>query len=143
MLLWVELALLLLCIVIGARIGGIGLGTISGIGLVIYVFVFRMPPGGPPGTVLGFRVNDWTDMKTGAGWGAGVGVGSATGAAGSATVTLKSRVVVPPWVPVSCWVQLKVPAVVGVPPTRTFGPVAASWIRVMPGGSAPAVTDQL
>ena len=37
MLLWVELALLLLCIVIGARIGGIGLGTISGIGLVIYV----------------------------------------------------------------------------------------------------------
>ena len=36
MLLWVELALLLLCIVIGARIGGIGLGTISGIGLVIY-----------------------------------------------------------------------------------------------------------
>jgi anaerobic C4-dicarboxylate transporter-like protein len=56
MLLWVELALLLLCIVIGARIGGIGLGTISGIGLVIYVFVFRMPPGGPPGTVLGMII---------------------------------------------------------------------------------------
>jgi len=56
MLLWVELALLLLCIVVGARIGGIGLGTISGIGLVIYVFVFRMPPGGPPGTVLGMII---------------------------------------------------------------------------------------
>jgi anaerobic C4-dicarboxylate transporter DcuA len=56
MLLWVELALLLLCIVIGARIGGIGLGTISGIGLVIYVFVFRMPPGSPPGTVLGMII---------------------------------------------------------------------------------------
>jgi anaerobic C4-dicarboxylate transporter DcuA len=56
MLLWVELALLLLCIVIGARIGGIGLGTVSGIGLVIYVFVFRMPPGGPPGTVLGMII---------------------------------------------------------------------------------------
>ena len=54
--LWLELALLLACIVIGARIGGIGLGTISGIGLVIYVFVFRMPPGGPPGTVLGMII---------------------------------------------------------------------------------------
>ena len=56
MLLWLELALLLACIVIGARIGGIGLGTISGIGLVVYVFVFRMPPGGPPGTVLGMII---------------------------------------------------------------------------------------
>jgi anaerobic C4-dicarboxylate transporter DcuA len=56
MTLWIELALLLACIVIGARIGGIGLGTISGIGLVIYVFVFRMPPGGPPGTVLGMII---------------------------------------------------------------------------------------
>jgi anaerobic C4-dicarboxylate transporter DcuA len=56
MTLWLELALLLACIVIGARIGGIGLGTISGIGLLIYVFVFRMPPGGPPGTVLGMII---------------------------------------------------------------------------------------
>jgi hypothetical protein len=56
MLLWVELALLLACIVIGARIGGIGLGTISGLGLLVYVFVFRMPPGGPPGTVLGMII---------------------------------------------------------------------------------------
>lgn len=56
MTLWIELALLLACIVVGARLGGIGLGTISGIGLVIYVFVFRMPPGGPPGTVLGMII---------------------------------------------------------------------------------------
>ena len=56
MTLWIELAVLLACIVIGARIGGIGLGTISGIGLLIYVFVFRMPPGGPPGTVLGMII---------------------------------------------------------------------------------------
>ena len=53
MLMFVELALLLLCIVIGARIGGIALGTVSGIGLVIFVFAFSMPPGSPPGTVLG------------------------------------------------------------------------------------------
>ena len=56
LLLWLELALLLACIVIGARVGGIGLGTVSGFGLVIFVFVFRMPPGGPPGTVLGMII---------------------------------------------------------------------------------------
>ena len=56
MLLWVELALLLLCIVIGARLGGIGLGTVSGIGLLLFVFVFRLPPGNPPGTVLGMII---------------------------------------------------------------------------------------
>jgi anaerobic C4-dicarboxylate transporter DcuA len=64
MLLWVELALLLLCIVIGARLGGIGLGTISGLGLVVYVFFFRMPPGGPPGTVLGMIIAVITALAT-------------------------------------------------------------------------------
>lgn len=49
----VELALLLACIVIGARLGGIALGTVAGIGLVIFVFGFGMPPGSPPATVLG------------------------------------------------------------------------------------------
>ena len=53
---WVELALFLACIVVGARIGGIGLGTIAGFGLVIFVFVFRLPPGSPPGTVLGMII---------------------------------------------------------------------------------------
>ena len=57
MLMWVELTILLLCILIGARLGGISLGTVSGIGLLVFVFVFRMPPGGPPGTVLG--MNHW------------------------------------------------------------------------------------
>jgi anaerobic C4-dicarboxylate transporter DcuA len=56
MLLWLELALLLACIVIGARVGGIGLGTVSGLGLLLFVFVFRLPPGGPPGTVLGMII---------------------------------------------------------------------------------------
>lgn len=49
----VELGILLGCIVIGARLGGIALGTVSGIGLLIFVFVFGMPPGQPPATVLG------------------------------------------------------------------------------------------
>jgi anaerobic C4-dicarboxylate transporter DcuA len=50
---FVELALLLLCIVVGARLGGIGLGTVGGIGVAILVFGFGLPPGAPPRTVLG------------------------------------------------------------------------------------------
>ena len=50
---FIELALLLACIVVGARLGGIALGTVAGIGLVIFLFVFGMPPGSPPATVLG------------------------------------------------------------------------------------------
>jgi anaerobic C4-dicarboxylate transporter DcuA len=53
---WIELILFLACIVLGARVGGIGLGTIAGIGLLIFVFVFRLPPGSPPGTVLGMII---------------------------------------------------------------------------------------
>ena len=51
--LWIELAILLACIVIGARLGGIGLGAMGGLGLAVFVFLFALPPGGPPGTVLG------------------------------------------------------------------------------------------
>jgi anaerobic C4-dicarboxylate transporter-like protein len=47
------LAILLTCILVGARVGGIGLGTVSGIGLVVYVFGLGMPPGQPPAVVLG------------------------------------------------------------------------------------------
>ena len=56
MLIGLELITLLLCILIGARLGGISLGTVSGIGLLIFIFVFRMPPGGPPGNVLGMII---------------------------------------------------------------------------------------
>lgn len=49
----VELAILLACIVLGSRLGGIGLGAVAGIGLAVFVFAFGMPPGSPPGTVLG------------------------------------------------------------------------------------------
>lgn len=56
MMLWVQLALLLACILIGARIGGIGLGVVAGVGLAVFVFGFAMPPGTPPTTVLGMIV---------------------------------------------------------------------------------------
>lgn len=53
---WLELCILLACILIGARLGGIALGTVAGIGLAIFVFGFAMPPGGPPGSVLGMII---------------------------------------------------------------------------------------
>ena len=62
--LWIELIIFLACIVIGARIGGIGMGTIAGIGLVIFVFIFRMPVGGPPVIVLGMILAVITALST-------------------------------------------------------------------------------
>ena len=53
---WIELIILFTCIVIGARLGGIGLGTLGGLGLVIFVFIFGLPPGSPPGIVLGMII---------------------------------------------------------------------------------------
>jgi anaerobic C4-dicarboxylate transporter-like protein len=53
---WIELLILFTCIVIGARLGGIGLGTMGGIGLLIFVFLFGLPPGSPPGIVLGMII---------------------------------------------------------------------------------------
>ena len=43
---------LLCCLIIGVRHGGIGLAVISGIGLVIYTFVFGYKPGTPPIDVM-------------------------------------------------------------------------------------------
>jgi anaerobic C4-dicarboxylate transporter DcuA len=61
---WLELAILLACILIGARLGGIALGTVAGIGLVLFVFIFRLPPGGPPGTVIGMIIAVITALAT-------------------------------------------------------------------------------
>jgi anaerobic C4-dicarboxylate transporter DcuA len=46
------LFVVLLCIVVGARLGGIGLGTVSGIGLLILCFGLHVPPTTPPISVL-------------------------------------------------------------------------------------------
>src|SRR5262245_33348866 len=51
--LWLQLAILMTAIVLGARRGGMSLGPMGGLGLVIFVFLFGLPPGSPPGTVLG------------------------------------------------------------------------------------------
>jgi len=50
---WLELLVVLVSIFAGARLGGIALGTIAGVGLVVLVFIFGLPPGMPPRTVLG------------------------------------------------------------------------------------------
>jgi anaerobic C4-dicarboxylate transporter DcuA len=50
---WLELLIVLACIFVGARLGGIALGTIASVGLVALVFIFGLPPGMPPRTVLG------------------------------------------------------------------------------------------
>lgn len=50
--LYAQFLFLLVALYIGSRFGGIGLGVISGIGLVIEVFIFKMPPTSPPITVM-------------------------------------------------------------------------------------------
>ncbi len=48
----VQLAILLICIFIGARMSGIGLGVMGMIGLLILLFVFNMQPSDPPLEVM-------------------------------------------------------------------------------------------
>lgn len=61
---WIELCVLLACIVVGARLGGIALGTVAGLGLVVFVFVFKEPPGGPPQVVIGMIIAVITALAT-------------------------------------------------------------------------------
>jgi anaerobic C4-dicarboxylate transporter DcuA len=62
--LWIELGVLIACIVVGARLGGIALGGVAGIGLTIFVFAFQMPPGSPPTIVLGMIIAVITALST-------------------------------------------------------------------------------
>ncbi|HEU4932248.1 MAG TPA: anaerobic C4-dicarboxylate transporter [Pyrinomonadaceae bacterium] len=61
---WIELIILLACIVLGARLGGIGLGAVAGVGLLVFVFIFGLPPGGPPQSVLGMIIAVITALAT-------------------------------------------------------------------------------
>jgi len=50
--LYIQFLFLLLMLYLGSRYGGIGLGAISGIGLAVEVFIFKMPPTSPPIQVM-------------------------------------------------------------------------------------------
>jgi anaerobic C4-dicarboxylate transporter DcuA len=63
-LLILEFAILLGCILIGARLGGFALGTMGGLGLVVFVLVLGLPPGQPPATVLGMILAVITALST-------------------------------------------------------------------------------
>ncbi|MCS2161396.1 anaerobic C4-dicarboxylate transporter [Scandinavium sp. H11S7] len=47
-----EFAVIILCLLVGTRFGGMGLGLISGIGLFMLCFVFGLEPGKPPVEVM-------------------------------------------------------------------------------------------
>ena len=47
-----QLAFVLTAIIIGARLGGIGLGVMGGVGLAILTFVFGLQPTAPPIDVM-------------------------------------------------------------------------------------------
>ena len=49
---FLQLAVLLICIFIGSRMSGIGLGVMGMIGLLILLFVFGMQPADPPLEVM-------------------------------------------------------------------------------------------
>ncbi|HET7002612.1 MAG TPA: anaerobic C4-dicarboxylate transporter [Puia sp.] len=48
----IQLAIVLVCIFIGARMSGIGLGVMGMIGLLLLIFIFKMQPSDPPLEVM-------------------------------------------------------------------------------------------
>lgn len=49
---WLQLLFVLLAIIVGARVGGIGLGGFEGLGLAVLTFVFGLEPTTPPIDVM-------------------------------------------------------------------------------------------
>ena len=49
---FIQFAVVLLCILIGAQVGGIGLGVLGGIGLAVLSFGFHLQPTSPPIDVM-------------------------------------------------------------------------------------------
>ena len=49
---WLQLLCVLLAIIVGARVGGIGLGVFGGLGLAVLTFVFGLEPTTPPIDVM-------------------------------------------------------------------------------------------
>lgn len=52
MMFFIQFAIVLICILIGARIGGIGLGILGGLGLAILTFGFQLAPANVPIDVM-------------------------------------------------------------------------------------------
>ena len=52
MLFAVQFAIVLLCILVGAQVGGIGLGVFGGLGLAVLAFGFGLQPTSPPIDVM-------------------------------------------------------------------------------------------
>lgn len=52
MLFWLQFFILISCIFIGARLGGVGLGVMGGVGLAIFVFIFGLQPTSAPIDVM-------------------------------------------------------------------------------------------
>jgi len=49
---WIQFAVVMATIFVGARLGGIGLGVMGGLGLAVLVFVFNLQPTSPPIDVM-------------------------------------------------------------------------------------------
>lgn len=49
---WLQLAVVLVCVGLGGRLGGVGLGAAGGLGVSILVLGLGVPPGSPPVSVL-------------------------------------------------------------------------------------------
>lgn len=49
---WLQLLFVLLAIIVGARVGGIGLGIFGGLGLAVLTFIFGLEPTTPPIDVM-------------------------------------------------------------------------------------------
>ena len=49
---WLQLLFVLLAIIVGARVGGIGLGVFGGLGLAVLTFIFGLEPTTPPIDVM-------------------------------------------------------------------------------------------
>lgn len=47
-----EFLIIIACLIVGTRYGGFGLGLISGVGLLVFAFIFHLQPGKPPVDVL-------------------------------------------------------------------------------------------
>jgi anaerobic C4-dicarboxylate transporter DcuA len=49
---WIQFVVFFACIIVGARLGGVGLGMMGAVGLVIFTFIFNLQPASPPIAVM-------------------------------------------------------------------------------------------